>query len=173
MINIACDNGKKFVLRQICVCVLNAIIILIKFICSQCVEVEQKRMQSCILFMNLKKLNRLAHIRLKRGRDQTNEVNPKRSYTNYKTGLCPFTVWGFLLFIVSEFWRLFQAKQRVDVLHLQLQNLLYEVLHLQKEISKCLEFKLVQHIVQKCCICGCNKSSASMQNEQERNLCIV
>uniref|UniRef100_H3DEQ7 THO complex 5 n=1 Tax=Tetraodon nigroviridis TaxID=99883 RepID=H3DEQ7_TETNG len=71
-----------------------------------CVEVEQKRMQSSILFMNLKKLNRLAHIRLKRGRDQTHE-----------------------------------AKQRVDGLHLQLQNLLYEVLHLQKEISKCLEFK--------------------------------
>uniref|UniRef100_A0A671W2Y5 THO complex 5 n=1 Tax=Sparus aurata TaxID=8175 RepID=A0A671W2Y5_SPAAU len=60
----------------------------------------------CIHFMNLKKLNRLAHMRLKRGRDQTHE-----------------------------------AKQRVDVLHLQLQNLLYEVLHLQKEISKCLEFK--------------------------------
>lgn len=38
------------------------------------VEVEQKRMQSCILFMNLKKLNRLAHMRLKRGRDQTHEV---------------------------------------------------------------------------------------------------
>ncbi|XP_068617198.1 THO complex subunit 5 homolog isoform X2 [Brachionichthys hirsutus] len=71
-----------------------------------CVEVEQKRMQSCIHFMNLKKLNRLAHMRLKRGRDQTHD-----------------------------------AKQRVDVLHLQLQNLLYEVLHLQKEISKCLEFK--------------------------------
>ncbi|CAN9513278.1 unnamed protein product [Ophioblennius macclurei] len=70
------------------------------------VEVEQKRMQSCIHFMNLKKLNRLAHMRLKRGRDQTHE-----------------------------------AKQRVDVLHLQLQNLLYEVMHLQKEISKCLEFK--------------------------------
>uniref|UniRef100_A0AAQ4S8P4 THO complex 5 n=1 Tax=Gasterosteus aculeatus aculeatus TaxID=481459 RepID=A0AAQ4S8P4_GASAC len=71
-----------------------------------CAEVEQKRMQSCIHFMNLKKLNRLAHMRLKRGRDQTHE-----------------------------------AKQRVDVLHLQLQNLLYEVMHLQKEISKCLEFK--------------------------------
>ncbi|KAM3610259.1 uncharacterized protein V6R79_001498 [Siganus canaliculatus] len=69
-------------------------------------EIEQRRMQSCILFMNLKKLNRLAHMRLKKGRDQTHE-----------------------------------AKQRVDVLHLQLQNLLYEVLHLQKEISKCLEFK--------------------------------
>uniref|UniRef100_A0A667Y7Q4 THO complex 5 n=1 Tax=Myripristis murdjan TaxID=586833 RepID=A0A667Y7Q4_9TELE len=68
--------------------------------------VEQRRMQSCIHFMNLKKLNRLAHMRLKRGRDQTHE-----------------------------------AKQRVDVLHLQLQNLLYEVMHLQKEISKCLEFK--------------------------------
>lgn len=71
-----------------------------------CPEVEQRRMQSCIHFMNLKKLNRLAHMRLKRGRDQTHE-----------------------------------AKQKVDVLHLQLQNLLYEVLHLQKEISKCLEFK--------------------------------
>ncbi|AWP06999.1 putative THO complex subunit 5 -like [Scophthalmus maximus] len=69
-------------------------------------EVEQRRMQSCIHFMNLKKLNRLAHMRLKRGRDQTHD-----------------------------------AKQRVDVLHLQLQNLLYEVMHLQKEISKCLEFK--------------------------------
>uniref|UniRef100_A0A8C8E024 THO complex 5 n=1 Tax=Oryzias sinensis TaxID=183150 RepID=A0A8C8E024_9TELE len=71
-----------------------------------CAEVEQKRMQSCILFMTLKKFNRLAHMRLKRGRDQTHE-----------------------------------AKQKVDVLHLQLQNLLYEVMHLQKEISKCLEFK--------------------------------
>ncbi|KAL0979310.1 hypothetical protein UPYG_G00183490 [Umbra pygmaea] len=71
-----------------------------------CAEVEQKRMQSCIHFMSLKKLNRLAHMRLKRGRDQTHE-----------------------------------AKQRVDVLHLQLQNLLYEVMHMQKEISKCLEFK--------------------------------
>lgn len=69
-------------------------------------EVEQRRMQSCIHFMNLKKLNRLAHMRLKKGRDQTHE-----------------------------------AKQKVDVLHLQLQNLLYEVMHLQKEISKCLEFK--------------------------------
>uniref|UniRef100_A0A7N6ASH1 THO complex 5 n=1 Tax=Anabas testudineus TaxID=64144 RepID=A0A7N6ASH1_ANATE len=73
---------------------------------SGCAEIEQRRMQSCIHFMNLKKLNRLAHMRLKRGRDQTHE-----------------------------------AKQRVDVLHLQLQNLLYEVMHLQKEISKCLEFK--------------------------------
>uniref|UniRef100_A0A6Q2Y544 THO complex 5 n=1 Tax=Esox lucius TaxID=8010 RepID=A0A6Q2Y544_ESOLU len=71
-----------------------------------CAEVEQKRMQSCIHFMSLKKLNRLAHMRLKRGRDQTHE-----------------------------------GKQRVDVLHLQLQNLLYEVMHMQKEISKCLEFK--------------------------------
>lgn len=69
-------------------------------------DVEQKRLQSCIHFMNLKKLNRLAHMRLKKGRDQTHE-----------------------------------AKQKVDVLHLQLQNLLYEVMHLQKEISKCLEFK--------------------------------
>uniref|UniRef100_A0A8C2KAG9 THO complex 5 n=1 Tax=Cyprinus carpio TaxID=7962 RepID=A0A8C2KAG9_CYPCA len=62
--------------------------------------------QCSVHFITLKKLNRLAHMRLKKGRDQTHE-----------------------------------AKQRVDVLHLQLQNLLYEVMHLQKEISKCLEFK--------------------------------
>uniref|UniRef100_A0A674F437 THO complex 5 n=1 Tax=Salmo trutta TaxID=8032 RepID=A0A674F437_SALTR len=78
---------------------------------DQCAEVEEKRMQSCIHFMSLKKLNRLAHMRLKRGRDQTHE-----------------------------------GKQRVDVLHLQLQNLLYEVMHLQKEISKCLEFKSFESI---------------------------
>ena len=34
-----------------------------------------------------------------------------------------------------------QAKHKVDSLHLQLQNLLYEVMHLKKEITKCLEFK--------------------------------
>ncbi|XP_077153003.1 THO complex subunit 5 isoform X4 [Ranitomeya variabilis] len=69
-------------------------------------EIEEKRIQSCVHFMTLKKLNRLAHIRLKKSRDQTHE-----------------------------------AKQKVDAYHLQLQNLLYEVMHLQKEITKCLEFK--------------------------------
>lgn len=34
-----------------------------------------------------------------------------------------------------------EAKQKVDGLHLQLQNLLYEVMHLKKEITKCFEFK--------------------------------
>lgn len=33
------------------------------------------------------------------------------------------------------------AKQRVDTFHLKLENLLYEVFHLQKEVDKCLEFK--------------------------------
>ncbi|XP_073410186.1 THO complex subunit 5 isoform X3 [Dendrobates tinctorius] len=69
-------------------------------------EIEEKRIQTCVHFMTLKKLNRLAHIRLKKSRDQTHE-----------------------------------AKQKVDAYHLQLQNLLYEVMHLQKEITKCLEFK--------------------------------
>ncbi|XP_027422172.1 THO complex subunit 5 homolog isoform X6 [Bos indicus x Bos taurus] len=73
---------------------------------AQAVEIEDRRIQSCVHFMTLKKLNRLAHIRLKKGRDQTHE-----------------------------------AKQKVDAYHLQLQNLLYEVMHLQKEITKCLEFK--------------------------------
>ncbi|GFR17877.1 THO complex subunit 5 homolog [Trichonephila clavata] len=34
-----------------------------------------------------------------------------------------------------------ERKQKVDALHLQYQNLLYEVTHLQKEVTKCLEFK--------------------------------
>ena len=33
------------------------------------------------------------------------------------------------------------AKQKIDQYHLQLQNLLYEINHLQKEITKCLQFK--------------------------------
>merc|ERR1719499_1785620 len=33
------------------------------------------------------------------------------------------------------------GKGKVDALHLQLQNLLYEVLHLQKEVTKCQQFK--------------------------------
>lgn len=42
------------------------------------------------------------------------------------------------------FYSYFQSKQKVDSLHLQLQNLLYEVMHLKKEITKCLEFKWVK-----------------------------
>ena len=34
-----------------------------------------------------------------------------------------------------------EKKGKVDNYHLKLQNLLYEVIHLQKEINKCLEFK--------------------------------
>ncbi|KAF6278625.1 THO complex 5 [Rhinolophus ferrumequinum] len=42
------------------------------------VEIEDRRIQSCVHFMTLKKLNRLAHIRLKKGRDQTHEVGVER-----------------------------------------------------------------------------------------------
>lgn len=48
------------------------------FLCLQAVEIEDRRIQSCVHFMTLKKLNRLAHIRLKKGRDQTHEVEIKR-----------------------------------------------------------------------------------------------
>jgi THO complex subunit 5 len=34
-----------------------------------------------------------------------------------------------------------EARQRIDDQHLQLQNMLYQVMHLQKEIHECLEFK--------------------------------
>ena len=35
-----------------------------------------------------------------------------------------------------------QSKQNVDSFNLQLQNLLYEVLHLKKEVTKCVHFKV-------------------------------
>ena len=37
----------------------------------------------------------------------------------------------------------FQKRSKNDQYHLRLQNLLYEVGHLQKEINKCLEFRYV------------------------------
>lgn len=45
----------------------------------QAAEIDERRVQSCVHFMTLKKLNRLAHIRLKKGRDQTHEV-PRRGW---------------------------------------------------------------------------------------------
>lgn len=69
-------------------------------------EIMSKRVEGSLLFVTLKKLNRLDKLRLKRARDLTHD-----------------------------------AKQRVDTFHLQLENLLYEVFHLQKEVDKCLEFK--------------------------------
>ena len=35
-----------------------------------------------------------------------------------------------------------QSKQSVDSFNLQLQNVLYEVLHLKKEVTKCVHFKV-------------------------------
>lgn len=70
--------------------------------------ITEKRIQACMKFVILKKLNRLEKFRTKNSRDTLNKV-----------------------------------KQQVDSYHLQLQNLLYEILHLQKEVNKCLQFKLV------------------------------
>ena len=70
-------------------------------------DVTEKRIQASLLFVTLKKLNRLEKLRIKRSRDATN-----------------------------------QSKQSVDSFNLQLQNLLYEVLHLKKEVTKCVHFKV-------------------------------
>ncbi|KAG8225852.1 hypothetical protein J437_LFUL004782 [Ladona fulva] len=69
-------------------------------------EIAEKRISTSLLFVFLKKLNRLEKFRTKRSRDILNK-----------------------------------EKQQVDSYHLQLQNLLYEILHLKKEVTKCLEFK--------------------------------
>ncbi|XP_068085628.1 THO complex subunit 5 homolog [Anabrus simplex] len=69
-------------------------------------EITEKRIEVSLLFVVLKKLNRLEKFRTKASRDTLNRV-----------------------------------KQQVDSYHLQLQNLLYEILHLKKEVTKCLQFK--------------------------------
>ncbi len=69
-------------------------------------EINEKRVEASLLFVTLKKLNRLDKLRLKKARDGTHD-----------------------------------AKQQVDKFHLELENLLYEVFHLRKEVDKCLEFK--------------------------------
>lgn len=69
-------------------------------------EIGERRIEGSLLFVTLKKLNRLEKLRVKRCRDRTNA-----------------------------------AKQNVDKFNLQLQNLLYEVLHLKKEVTKCINYK--------------------------------
>jgi len=69
-------------------------------------EITENRTQASLLFVVLKKLNRLEKFRTKMSRDTLN-----------------------------------REKQQVDSYHLQLQNLLYEILHLKKEVTKCLQFK--------------------------------
>ncbi|GAB1604467.1 THO complex subunit 5 homolog [Argonauta hians] len=69
-------------------------------------KIQDIKKNTVLQFVSLKKLNRLAHIRCKKVRENTNE-----------------------------------DKLRIDRHNLQLQNLLYEALHLRKEITKCLEFK--------------------------------
>ncbi|XP_075221314.1 THO complex subunit 5 isoform X2 [Lycorma delicatula] len=69
-------------------------------------QISEKKTQAALLFVTLKKLNRLEKFRTKHLRDGLHKV-----------------------------------KQQVDSQHLHLQNLLYEVLHLKKEVTKCLQFK--------------------------------
>ncbi|RWS14647.1 THO complex subunit 5-like protein [Dinothrombium tinctorium] len=69
-------------------------------------DINAIKQEVCMLFLDLKKLNRLDKLRCKNARDLV-----------------------------------FDTKSKVDIKHLQQQNLLYEVMYLQKEISKCLEFK--------------------------------
>ena len=69
-------------------------------------EITEHRIRASLLFVVLKKLNRLEKFRTKMSRDILN-----------------------------------REKQQVDSYHLQLQNLLYEILHLKKEVTKCLQFK--------------------------------
>ena len=85
-------------------------------------EVESCRQKVLVNFVFLKKLNRLSHMFCKDAREQTHEV-------------C------MVISEASMFKASLQQKLGVDDLHLQLQNLMYEAMHLRKEITNCLEFK--------------------------------
>jgi THO complex subunit 5 len=62
--------------------------------------------QGLLLCASIKKLNRVANMRVNKVRNMTHE-----------------------------------EKNKIDEHHLELQNLLYEISHLQVEINKCLEFR--------------------------------
>nr|CAD7261591.1 unnamed protein product [Timema shepardi] len=76
-------------------------------------EIISRRIKASLLFVVLKKLNRLEKFRTKTSRDTMNRV-----------------------------------KQQVDSYHLQLQNLLYEIEHLKKEVTKCLQFKSIDEEIE-------------------------
>jgi len=67
--------------------------------------IREKRVEASLLFVKMKKLNRLEKLRMRTAREKTGG-----------------------------------AKQKVDEYNLQLQNLRYEVLHLKKEVSRCVNF---------------------------------
>ena len=46
-----------------------------------------------------------------------------------------------VVYMLLNIFLLLQQKLEVDDLHLQLQNLKYEAMHLRREITNCLEFK--------------------------------
>ncbi|KAK3919163.1 THO complex subunit 5-like protein [Frankliniella fusca] len=75
-------------------------------------QIAEKQAEAALLFVLLRKLNRLEKLRVKQAR-------------------------ALLL----------SMKSTVDSKHLQLQNLLYEVLHLQKEVTKCLNFKSLDETI--------------------------
>ncbi|KAL6441032.1 hypothetical protein ACFW04_003416 [Cataglyphis niger] len=76
-------------------------------------EIRELQIQTCLAFVELKKLNRMEKFRTKCARDS-----------------------------------LVAAKSSVDSRHLHLQNLLYEVMHLKKEVVKCLQFKSKDELIE-------------------------
>jgi hypothetical protein len=68
--------------------------------------------------------------------------------SNYKKGLLICTTLKKLnrvshLRINKARVKTIEEKSKVDEHHLESQNLLYEISHIQKEINKCLEFRCV------------------------------
>ena len=100
-------------------------------------KLDGLKMQCLLSFVTLKKCNRSAQIRNKQAREKTQEVVIDGFMKKSSLFLFHF-IYHLNLFIFPKFT---QAKQEVDSLHLQLQNLLYEITHLKKEINKCLQFK--------------------------------
>ena len=99
---------------------------------------NEKRIEASLLFVTLKKLNRLDKLRLKKMRDLTHD-----------------------------------AKQRVDTFHLQLENLLYEVFHLRKEVDKCLEFKSKDEDIELVSVEEFYQEAPSKISKQVYNCCLL
>ena len=124
-------------------------------------EAEDLRVHGLLKFIVLKKMNRMGHMRCKLIREETNKVwssalfNVQFFFMSHRVEKEDFRKNTLKKTCferddtahLSTSWKMLQAKQEIDKHHLKLQNLLYEVMHLQKEINKCLQFKWVSNFV--------------------------
>lgn len=136
-------------------------------------EIVEQRIFTSLAIARLRRLNRYSHLGCAQAKERTLEVSQdptssiaSRDMLNFFLDLLNVMNFVVMLFLKQYFISTFsscccpvstglihsytalcdftvQKRSENDQYHLKLQNLMYEVGHLQKEINKCLEFRSV------------------------------